>query len=76
VPEVREVLVAGREVSARSDNGAAAVPVVLAALQRAGATALSVTVARPSLDEVYLRNTGRRYAEAAPVAGELAGVSQ
>src|SRR6202453_1974687 len=76
VPEVREVLVAGREVSARSDNGAAAVPVVLAALQRAGATALSVTVARPSLDEAYLRSTGRRYAEAAPVAGELAGVSQ
>jgi ABC-2 type transport system ATP-binding protein len=76
VPEVREVIVAGREVSARSDNGAAAVPVVLAALQRAGAAAVSVTVARPSLDEVYLRNTGRRYAEAAAPAGELAGVSQ
>jgi ABC-2 type transport system ATP-binding protein len=76
VPEVRDVLVAGREVTARSDNGAAAVPVVLAALERAGATAVSVTVARPSLDEVYLRNTGRRYAEAAPAAAELAGVSR
>jgi ABC-2 type transport system ATP-binding protein len=32
VPEVRDVLVAGRNVTARSDNGAAAVPVVLAAL--------------------------------------------
>ena len=63
VPEVREVLVSGRNVSARSDNGAAAVPVVLMALERAGTPAVSVTVARPSLDEVYLRHTGRRYTE-------------
>jgi len=76
VPEVRDVLVAGREVTARSDNGAAAVPVVLAALERAGAAAVSVTVARPSLDEVYLRNTGRRYAETAAPAAELAEVSR
>jgi ABC-2 type transport system ATP-binding protein len=41
------------------------VPVVLAALDRAGSPAVSVTVARPSLDEVYLRHTGRRYSEAA-----------
>ena len=48
---------------ARSDDGAAAVPVVLAALQRAGIYAASVAVARPSLDDVYLRHTGRRYSE-------------
>ncbi len=63
VPEVREVVIAGRDVSARSDDGAAAVPVVLAALQRAGVSAASVAVARPSLDDVYLRHTGRRYSE-------------
>jgi ABC-2 type transport system ATP-binding protein len=63
LPEVREVLIAGRDVSARSDDGAAAVPVVLAALQRAGINAASVAVARPSLDDVYLRHTGRRYSE-------------
>ena len=63
VPEVRDVLVSGRNVSARSDNGATAVPVVLMALERAGTPAVSVTVARPSLDEVYLRHTGRRYTE-------------
>ena len=34
-----------------------------AALQRAGIGAVSVAVARPSLDDVYLRYTGRRYAE-------------
>jgi ABC-2 type transport system ATP-binding protein len=61
--EVRDVVIAGRNVSARSDDGAAAVPVVLAALQRAGINAISVAVARPSLDDVYLRHTGRRYSE-------------
>jgi ABC-2 type transport system ATP-binding protein len=67
VPGVRDVLVVGRSVSARSDDGAAAVPSVLAALAGAGTPAASVTVARPSLDEVYLRYTGRRYSEKAEV---------
>jgi ABC-2 type transport system ATP-binding protein len=64
---VRDVLVAGRSISARSDDGAAAVPAVLDALAETGAPAASVTVARPSLDEVYLRHTGRRYSEQAEV---------
>ena len=64
LPEVRDVVIAGRDVSARSDDGAAAVPVVLGQLQRAGIYASSVAVARPSLDDVYLRHTGRRYSEA------------
>ena len=63
LPAVRDVVIAGRDVSARSDDGAAAVPVVLAELQRAGINAASVAVARPSLDDVYLRHTGRRYSE-------------
>ena len=63
LPVVRDVVIAGRDVSARSDDGAAAVPVVLAGLQRAGVNAASVAVARPSLDDVYLRHTGRRYSE-------------
>jgi ABC-2 type transport system ATP-binding protein len=64
LPAIRDVLVAGRSVSARSDDGAAAVPAVLSALAGAGAPVASVTVARPSLDEVYLRYTGRRYSQA------------
>jgi len=79
LPEVRDVVIAGRNVSARSDDGAAAVPVVLGALQRAGVNASSVAVARPSLDDVYLRHTGRRYSESQtsddPSERELAGVS-
>ncbi len=58
---VRDVIVSGRDVSARSDDGAAAVPSVLAALSGAGIPVASVAVARPSLDDVYLRYTGRRF---------------
>jgi ABC-2 type transport system ATP-binding protein len=64
LPGLRDVRISGRNVSARSDDGAAAVPGILAALERAGVPAASVTVARPSLDDVYLRKTGRRYSQA------------
>ncbi|MFF4961805.1 ATP-binding cassette domain-containing protein [Streptomyces sp. NPDC001222] len=64
VPGVHEVLFAGRRVSVRADDGAAAVPALLGALERAGSGVASVTVARPSLDDVYLRYAGRRYSEA------------
>ena len=40
---------------------ASAVPAVLSALEHAGIGVASVTVARPSLDDVYLRHTGRAY---------------
>ncbi|MGW5355065.1 ATP-binding cassette domain-containing protein [Streptomyces sp. NPDC004031] len=61
---VRDVTVEGRRLSARADDGPAAVPQVLAALEQQGATVASVTVARPSLDDVYLRYAGRRFADA------------
>ncbi len=51
----------GATVSARADRAASAVPSVLAALDGAGIVVASVTVARPSLDDVYLRHTGRTY---------------
>ncbi|GIJ65448.1 ATP-binding cassette domain-containing protein [Virgisporangium ochraceum] len=61
VPGVRDVTLDGRNLSARADDGAATVPHALAALDRAGAPAATVTVARPSLDDVYLRYAGRRF---------------
>ena len=75
---VREVVFDGRRLSARADDGPAAVPHVLAVLEREGAQVASVTVARPSLDDVYLRYAGRRFAEAdtaatAPVPAAAAG---
>ena len=63
VPGVREITIAERRVSARADDGAAAVPAVLAALDRGNVPVAAVTVARPSLDDVYLRHAGRRFAE-------------
>jgi ABC-2 type transport system ATP-binding protein len=60
---VRDITVNGRQLSARADDGAAAVPGILAALDRAGNPADSVTVARPSLDDVYLRHVGHRFAD-------------
>jgi ABC-2 type transport system ATP-binding protein len=58
---VREPVVDGRTLRARADDGARAVPTVLAALDTGGVGVASVTVARPSLDDVYLRHTGRAY---------------
>jgi hypothetical protein len=46
---------------ARADDGASAVPAVLAALDAEGLGVTSITVSRPSLDDVYLRYTGRAF---------------
>ncbi|GGS72276.1 MULTISPECIES: ATP-binding cassette domain-containing protein [Streptomyces] len=74
LPGVHEAWCEGRRISVRADDGAATVPALLTALDRAGVTVASATVARPSLDDVYLRHAGRRYAEAeAGTAGVLAG---
>jgi ABC-2 type transport system ATP-binding protein len=64
VPGVSEARVDGTRVSARAANGAGALPLVLAALESAGVAVLAATVARPSLDDVYLRRAGRRFADA------------
>jgi len=56
--DVRELTSSGRTVRARVDAGATAVPRVLARLEAAGIAVTAVTVARPSLDDVYLRHTG------------------
>jgi ABC-2 type transport system ATP-binding protein len=58
---LHEPALEGRTLHARADDGASAVPTVLAALDAAGLAVASVTVARPSLDDVYLRHTGRAY---------------
>ncbi|MEV7089059.1 ATP-binding cassette domain-containing protein [Streptomyces sp. NPDC093085] len=74
LPGVHDIAVDGRRVSVRADDGAAAVPVLLGALERAGAAVTAATVARPSLDDVYLRYAGRRFAEAEAAASTDAPV--
>src|SRR5258708_15166153 len=61
---LREVSIDGRVLRSRVDSGASALPAVLAALDAAGIRAATATVARPSLDDVYLRHTGRAYSQA------------
>jgi ABC-2 type transport system ATP-binding protein len=61
---IRELIVEGTTLRARADEGARAVPLVLGALEAGGVEVASVTVARPSLDDVYLRHTGRSFEEA------------
>jgi ABC-2 type transport system ATP-binding protein len=68
LPGIHDVQVDGRRVSVRADDGAAAVPVLLTALERSGSAVAAATVARPSLDDVYLRYAGRRFAEAEAAA--------
>ncbi|MGH8963320.1 MAG: ATP-binding cassette domain-containing protein [Jatrophihabitantaceae bacterium] len=65
VSGLREVAVDGTSLRTRADSGARAVPSVLAALDEAGVSVASVTVARPSLDDVYLRHVGRAFEVAA-----------
>jgi len=45
----------------RVANGARAVPTILAALDGRGIAVESVTMHRPSLDDVYLHYTGRDF---------------
>ena len=61
VPGIRELTVEGESLRARADDGAAAVPRVLAALDTAGLAVTTATVSRPSLDDVYLRYAGRAF---------------
>jgi ABC-2 type transport system ATP-binding protein len=61
---IRELRIEGRSVRVRVEDGAAALPGILAALGQAGLDVAAATVARPSLDDVYLRHTGRSFAEA------------
>jgi ABC-2 type transport system ATP-binding protein len=58
---VRDVTVDGRALRARADDGGRAVPLVLQALEAHGVTVAAVRVSRPSLDDVYLKFTGRTF---------------
>jgi ABC-2 type transport system ATP-binding protein len=59
-----EVTFTDGSVHARAADGARTVPSVLAALEGARLEVASVTVARPSLDDVYLRFAGRTFGSA------------
>ena len=51
----------GRTVVARVEHGGRALPGIISALENAGIAVESVSVSRPSLDDVYLHYTGRDF---------------
>jgi ABC-2 type transport system ATP-binding protein len=69
---IRDIAVEGRQLRARADDGGRAVPALLQALEASGIVVASVRVARPSLDDVYLRYTGRTFDAAEAEAAEVA----
>ena len=72
VSGVSEVAVAGRLLRARVADGAAVIPLVITALERGGLPVASATIARPSLDDVYLRHAGRSFQQADTDTKEVA----
>jgi ABC-2 type transport system ATP-binding protein len=64
VAGIDEVRFDDRTVHLRVAAGATALPGVLSALDSRGIAVAAATVARPSLDDVYLRHTGRSFAAA------------
>ena len=71
LPGIREVALEGRMLLARADDGGRAVPALLQALEAHSVAVASVRVARPSLDDVYLRHTGRTFDAAEAEAAEV-----
>jgi ABC-2 type transport system ATP-binding protein len=64
LPGIRDATVEGRTIRARVNDGAHSVPDVLAALDGVALPVTAITVAQPSLDDVYLKHTGRSFAAA------------
>jgi ABC-2 type transport system ATP-binding protein len=58
---VRETTVDGKQLRARVDSGPRSVPTIVSTLESKGIPVAAVTVARPSLDDVYLHYTGRDF---------------
>ena len=57
-----EAVTEGRTLVSRVENGNRALPGILSALEQEGIGVESVSVSRPSLDDVYLHYTGRDFA--------------
>lgn len=61
LPGLGSVTASEESLRAQTSDGAAAIPAVLGALEAEGLAVRAVTLARPSLDEVYLRHVGHAF---------------
>ena len=64
-PFVREASIADGKVRAYVDQGEAALPAILRLLDAQGLAPQALSLHRPSLDDVFLRQTGRSLRDAA-----------
>jgi ABC-2 type transport system ATP-binding protein len=64
-PVVREVTVADGSLRLTVDHGEEALPVLLRTLDGAGITMSAISLARPTLDDVFLTLTGHAAEESA-----------
>jgi ABC-2 type transport system ATP-binding protein len=72
VSRIHDLEISGRTLRARAADGGAVVPEVLSTLDGHQIGVASVTVSRPSLDDVYLRHAGRAFAQAESEPPEVA----
>jgi len=72
VSGLTDVKLEGRTLRARAYDGGAAIPAVIAVLEARGIKAASVTLARPSLDDVYLQHAGHTYQQPTDAPQEVA----
>jgi ABC-2 type transport system ATP-binding protein len=56
-----EQVIEGRTIVSRVSNGGRELPGIISALEAAGIAVASVSLSRPSLDDVYLHYTGRAF---------------
>jgi ABC-2 type transport system ATP-binding protein len=75
VPGVRELSAEGSVVRLYVSDGAAALPGLLRTLEAVGLAPRSLELSEPSLDDVFLRQTGRSLRDAGHPAHQLAGVA-
>ncbi|MFN8526855.1 MAG: ATP-binding cassette domain-containing protein [Chloroflexota bacterium] len=61
LPDVIDATIVGRQVVAHVGAGASAIPAVVTGLTGAGAQVATISLSRPSLDDVYLHYTGHRF---------------
>ncbi len=73
VDGVIDVIPNGRSVVARVAQGATAIPTLVTVLEQRGVGVQSVSLSRPSLDDVYLHHTGHRLGATVPEAAVAGG---
>jgi ABC-2 type transport system ATP-binding protein len=72
---VLDVIPNGSSVIARVTQGATAIPALVTALEQQGVAVQSVSLSRPSLDDVYLHHTGHRFSATATNGSATSGES-